>query len=109
MIEDKTNKIINELLNELKGKYPDFRGIYLFGSRARGDFNEYSDYDLAMIFNRDVDRKLKNEVRSNISRVMIENDIIIDNPFLIYNDIIEPVTPLNENIKNEGIFYEAAR
>ena len=42
-------KIIDELKAELKSKYPDFRGIYLFGSRARGDFQNDSDYDLAFI------------------------------------------------------------
>ena len=35
--------IINEIKEELKQKYSDFRGLYLFGSRARGDFNENSD------------------------------------------------------------------
>jgi len=26
--------IIHEIINELKSKYPDFKGIYFFGSRA---------------------------------------------------------------------------
>ena len=43
------DKIIEELKAELKSKYPDFKGIYLFGSHARGDFNEDSDYDLIII------------------------------------------------------------
>jgi uncharacterized protein len=108
MPDNKTNKIIKELLEELKQKYSDFRGIYLFGSRARGNFYEDSDYDLAIIFNRKPDSQLKREISHIIAMVMIEYQVIIDNPVLDFNDLIEPVTPLRENIKKEGIFYEAA-
>jgi uncharacterized protein len=108
MIDDKTNIIIQELLKDIKQKYSDFCGIYLFGSRARGDFQEDSDYDLAIIFNRKIDIETKKYIRSRINKLMVKYEIIIDNPFLNYYDLIEPVTPLRENIKKEGIFYEAA-
>ncbi|MCX6155048.1 MAG: nucleotidyltransferase domain-containing protein [Candidatus Kapabacteria bacterium] len=108
MVEEKTEKIIHELIDEIKQKYPDFRGIYLFGSRARGDFREDSDYDLAIIFNRNLKEKLKREVRNIIFTLMIKYNVIIDNPFLNNIDLTEPITPLRENIKYEGIFYEAA-
>ena len=39
-----------------------FRGkrvkVYLFGSRARGDFNERSDYDLAFLSDEDISAEL---------------------------------------------------
>ena len=108
MITDKTNKIIKVLLEEIKQKYPDFLGVYLFGSRARSDFHEDSDYDLAIIFSRQIDSQLKREISSIIALIMVEYDVIIDNPVLNYKDLIEPITPLRENIKKEGIFYAAA-
>jgi uncharacterized protein len=108
MSDNNTNKIIQELLVELKEKYSDFRGIYLFGSRARGDYNKDSDYDLAIIFDRKIDTKLKREISRIIACLMVKYQIIVDNPVMDMNDLIEPITPLRENIKNEGIFYEAA-
>ena len=91
---------------EFRQKYPDFRGIYLFGSRARGDFNEDSDYDLAIIFNGDIDRKLKSDISNVIFDRMIEHDVIIDNPVFSYKNILEPNMPLIESIIKDGIFYE---
>ncbi len=32
-------EIIEELNNKLKDVYPDFKGVYLYGSVARGDFS----------------------------------------------------------------------
>lgn len=108
MIDNKTKEIINKILGILKQKYPDFRGIYLFGSRARGNFHSDSDYDLAIIFNRKVESEIKREISGIIAIIMMEYEVIIDNPVLNYQDILNPITPLRENIKNEGIFYEAA-
>lgn len=104
---DKTNKIINELLSELKRDYQDFYGVYLFGSRARGDEGFNSDYDLAVVFNKEVDSQLKRKVSNIIAQIMMKYEVIIDNPILNINDIVNPVTPLRQNIKNEGIFYGA--
>ena len=105
MQDNLTEKLISELKAELKSKYPDFRGIYLFGSRARGDYNEDSDYDLALIFDRVIDWKLKNKMSSLISNYMIKYNVVVDNPILSYSDISTPNTPLIENIKNDGIYY----
>lgn len=106
MVDDNTNKIINELLMQLKQKYSDFKGIYLFGSRARGDFNEYSDYDLAIIFKREVDSQLKREISGIIAMMMLEHQVIIDNPVFSYKNILDPNMPIIDNILKDGIFYE---
>jgi uncharacterized protein len=106
MTDTKTEKIINELKAELKAKYPDFKGIYLFGSRARGDYHEDSDYDLAIIFDKELDWRFKDEVRKIISKLMILHNVIIDNPFFNSKDISYPINPITEKIKYEGIYYE---
>jgi predicted nucleotidyltransferase len=100
------NKIIDELKSELKLKYPDFRGIYFFGSRARGDFNKYSDYDLAFVFSRDIDRAFDDEISSIICKYDRNYDVLIDNQTFDINDLLEPITPFRVNIVKEGIFYE---
>ena len=101
------NKIIEELKLELKEKYPDFKGIYLFGSHARGDFNEDSDYDLLFVFDRVINRKFKDDLRRRIIDYEIEHSIIIDSHVYNYSDILNPVTPFRVNVKKEGVYYEA--
>ncbi|HNZ25759.1 MAG TPA: nucleotidyltransferase domain-containing protein [Spirochaetota bacterium] len=47
------DKIINEYQKEIKRRLKDrLKKIILFGSRARGNFNEWSDYDFAIIVDK---------------------------------------------------------
>ncbi len=96
---------IVKLIADMKQRYPDFKGIYLFGSYARGDFKEDSDYDMALIFERSIDRKFKDSIRLRIMDYEIENQIIIDSHIYNYNDIQNPITPFREKVKSEGIYY----
>ncbi len=107
MIDEKVNRIINEIRDELKSLYPDFRGIYLFGSHARGDANDDSDIDLAIIFDRVIDWKFKDDVRDLIIEKEIFYGVIIDSHFYRAQNLIDPETPLREHIKIEGIFHES--
>jgi predicted nucleotidyltransferase len=51
----------------------DFR---LFGSRARGDADEYSDMDIFMEFET-VDRELKNKVKNTAWEMTLETGIVV--------------------------------
>jgi predicted nucleotidyltransferase len=107
MVNEKINIIINELVNELKSRYADFRGIYLFGSYARGEANDDSDIDLAIVFDRDIDWRFKDSVREIIIDKEIEYKLIIDTHFYTSQELIEPATPFRENIITDGVFHEA--
>ncbi|MBM2815529.1 MAG: transf 2 protein [Ignavibacteria bacterium] len=100
-------KIINALKDELKRDYPDFKGIYFFGSRARGDYNDDSDYDLVLVFDRVIDWRFKDNLRRRVIDYEIDYSILIDSHIYNYQDIIEPITPFREKVKNEGIYYDA--
>jgi len=97
--------MIEELINILKAKFPDFRGIYFYGSRARGDNDEDSDYDLLFVFDRNIDWRFKSLVRGIVLEYMVKNDLLIDSIICSQNEINNPSTPLEVNIKNEGIYY----
>ncbi|MBM2816329.1 MAG: hypothetical protein HW421_3091 [Ignavibacteria bacterium] len=100
-------KIIDELKAELKSKYPDFRGIYLFGSRARGDYGNYSDYDLVAVFDRKIDCKFDDEITNLSAKYDLNYDTFLDIQSYNVNDIINPITPFRLNVKNEGIYFES--
>ena len=55
--------------------------ILLFGSRARGDFDRYSDYDILIVVKNPVEISEKivisEEIRDKLSKIHIPIDIII--------------------------------
>ena len=53
--------IIDGIIKTIK-TFESIEEVYLFGSRARGDFNDKSDIDLAVNSNKDVTLKLKREL-----------------------------------------------
>ena len=101
----KFKKLINELREILKNKYPDFKGIYFYGSRARGDFSEDSDYDLIFNFDREIHWNFEYEVKDIIYDYELKYELFLDSRKYSSKDIQEPATPFRINVKSEGIFY----
>jgi predicted nucleotidyltransferase len=56
MLDKKTMIKIKELL----GEYPKIKLAYFFGSRANNKFNDNSDYDFAIYFDRETEIKMFN-------------------------------------------------
>ena len=84
-------------------QYPEIEKVFIFGSRARGDARERSDFDLA------VDAPKMD--RSGWSRFALEFEEDIPTlcgvDLLLINDTL--AAPLRERIKEEGIvIYERA-
>ncbi len=80
--------------------------IILFGSRARGNENDKSDWDILVLLNKPtVDRELEKEYREEIFNVELETNQAIST-FVFSKEDWETkhsVTPLYENVKSEGI------
>jgi|YelNatPaOPRAMG01_1025707.scaffolds.fasta_scaffold251397_2 predicted nucleotidyltransferase len=57
------------------------RHIILFGSRARGDFSKYSDYDILIITDNKLSIKEKMEISKKvnlgIAKLLIPSDVIV--------------------------------
>ncbi|HIC09353.1 MAG TPA: nucleotidyltransferase domain-containing protein [Aquificales bacterium] len=68
--------------------------VYLFGSRARGDFSPYSDVDIAILSRRDLSEKLT-----------LLREILEESNFPLKVDIVElkKAPYLVETVKKEGI------
>jgi predicted nucleotidyltransferase len=74
----------SELLNEVKSviesiarKYGiDIEKIVLFGSRARGDFREDSDWDFLIITRSRCDRRVIQEFSLEVRRALVDVNII---------------------------------
>ena len=117
-------KALSELKEKIKEKYPDAE-IILYGSKARGDYKEYSDIDLMIIIKDNhqinksisfeeleklyflpVDKKVKNEILDILTDIQVKYCVSID--FQVKNKSyvetnLAGVVPLYRNIRKEGV------
>lgn len=94
-LSEKTIKIITELFK----KYDQIDRVIIFGSRARGNFKNSSDIDLA-IFGTNIDFKFIRHISSELDELPTPYTFDVLN----YSDIEN--TKLQTNIDTEGsIFY----
>ena len=105
MNQNNSENIINSIKKLLKSKYPSFKGLYFFGSRNKDKYDEYSDYDIALVFNEEITWKFKDEVRGLIYDIMLQADIVIDTHIYSIKEMAEPITPFRNAIKSEGTYY----
>ncbi|MEK7396797.1 MAG: nucleotidyltransferase domain-containing protein [Candidatus Poribacteria bacterium] len=90
-IKDQITKSIDEMGVSVES-------IILFGSRARGDYNEDSDYDILIVTEKTFPFKEKiriaDTVRKRLVKLRISSDIIIKSPNEIeyFRDKIGSVT-----------------
>jgi len=104
-MNEKDNKLLSKISEDLKKGGFNLYGLYLFGSRVKSSFREDSDFDVAIILNEKVDWKVKDKVREVIYDIMLESDIVIDSHIYSKEEIDLSITPLRESIKSSGIFY----
>lgn len=89
------SKYIDEVRQKLKSR---LKNVFLFGSRARGDAWEGSDYDIALIVD-DRDRKLE-EMILDVSTFLLDKfDVLISTQIFTEDEwILEKKLPLGINI-----------
>lgn len=97
--------IKKEVTNSYRSAYGDaVVGIFLYGSYARGDYDEYSDVDLVAIVkgNRlDLQNKLE-QVWDRAADIGLEHDIVIS-PTVI------PENEFNKYLKQSGYYANIAK
>jgi uncharacterized protein len=102
-----TNMDTTTFLNKIKETVRYFDNdaeIMLFGSRARGDFKNTSDWDFLILLNKKVNEKLKDEIRDELFEMELDSDQIISTIIQSkqnWKDL--DITPLYQNIVKEGI------
>ena len=94
------SKYLENVRNRLKSR---LKNIYLFGSRARGDAWEGSDYDIALVV-KDRDQKLENLVLDVSTLLLDEFEALISTQIFTEEEwSLEKKLPLGINILKEGI------
>ena len=76
-----TNKIVlGQVKSALKKTFEhEIKDVILFGSRAEGNANKYSDYDILIILNKNqYDWKYKHRIMEVIYDIELETNVYID-------------------------------
>lgn len=96
-IMDNREDILDKLRMILDDQNIDYSRIQMFGSRARGDFNEDSDWDFMIIVKEPLDTKTRKELWFNIYKKMH-----IYFPFISFDIILKDAESFEEekNIVN---------
>ena len=117
-------KALTELKEKIKEKYPEAE-IILYGSKARGDYDENSDIDLMIIVKDNyqinkgisfeeleklyflpVNEKIENEILSIVTDIQVKYCVSIDyqvkNKSYVETNLAG-IVPLYQNIRKEGV------
>jgi predicted nucleotidyltransferase len=102
-----TNKelVLNKIIKVVNKNAPDSE-VYLYGSQARGNLKKLSDWDLLILLNNTtISFDLETQFMDEFYDLELETGEIISP--LIYSksdwNNNYSITPLFENIKNEGV------
>lgn len=78
--------------------------VWLFGSRARGDAREDSDWDFLVLTDKPVDRNLKSQLRDYLYEVEVSSAKVIGSIIHSKQEWEEDyaVTPLYRNIRRDS-------
>ena len=98
-------KIVRDIKEKILEVNPDAE-IYLYGSRARGDIHEESDWDILILLNKDkVSRLEEKPFRDNVFDLQLEYGEDISIFALSKKEWIEKhsITPFYKNVLEEGI------
>ncbi len=111
--KEKINEVLNtneldaiyELKNKLLKSFPGVE-LILFGSKVRGDFEEFSDIDILILVDKNVDHRLKDNIIEIAYDIELKYDIVFG--FIIENKKLwrsprYKVMPLYQNVEREGI------
>jgi len=77
-MENIPNIVKQVIIDELKHHSIEVKGIYLFGSRAKGNYNKDSDWDFFVVIDNDLDFTVKRKLIQLIKRKLIEIDYPLD-------------------------------
>lgn len=96
-----------EFLNKIQFKVRKFdknAKIVLYGSRARGDFKEDSDWDILILLNTIINEELKEQIRDELFEIELEMEQTISSIIKSkenWQDLT--ITPFYQNVEKEGV------
>ena len=100
-------KILSDLKGHLIRNYGDsVKDVVLFGSQARGDSNDYSDYDILIVLNKDYSGKDENQILDLCYDIDLKYNILLDVHLLSNHELnsIRGKQPVFFNALKSGLY-----
>jgi predicted nucleotidyltransferase len=100
---------LRELKETLSNKFNEV-DLILYGSKARGDFAEFSDLDVLVLTGTEINNDLEEEIFNISFKIELKYDVILGivvYPKVFWNSDLGISMPLHWNIKKEGINVES--
>ena len=94
------NEFLNSIKTTVQSYLPDAK-VLLFGSRARGDFNMHSDFDLLVVSKNAIESKDRMNLESKISKSLVYSLHVPFDVLLYSQEDVE----LKKNVRGLIIFY----
>jgi predicted nucleotidyltransferase len=106
MKKEDINAAINKFRKKLIERFGNEIETYLFGSIARGDYDDYSDIDILVLLPFEPNNSIEEQIFDLAYDVGLEYNVIFG--IIVYsstfwNSGIASVMPIHENIEREGI------
>jgi len=104
-LQKNEKKALQELGQRILERFPDAE-IILYGSKARGDDGKFSDIDVLVLLDREVNNSLEEKIFSTAFQIELECDVIfgiIVYPKKFWNSKLGKAMPLHWNVDKEGI------
>lgn len=101
----KEDKLIKQFLKKIKPLRKYIEEIYLFGSRARGNYSYNSDYDI-LIITKEKNRELIDRLYEAVIDILISTGKLISLKIFTvseYERLKSLSTPFIRNITKEGV------
>ena len=107
LMEDKIN-ILKELKKMLVSNFgKNISEVILFGSQAKGNVNEHSDYDILIVLKNDYDYDYTRQISDVCYEIDLKYDIFIDTKLISINELnntLKGKYPLYLDALEEGIY-----
>ncbi len=103
-LKENERKALQELRQRLLKRFPDTE-IILYGSKARGDDKEFSDIDVLVLLDKEINSSIEEEIFSISFQIELKFDVIFG--IIVYskkfwNSSLGKAMPLHWNVDKEG-------
>lgn len=111
-IGNKMDEILTKTVNKFKGIFQDsLKSVILYGSYARGDFDDESDIDVIVLvdLDRPTIKQYFNDIVKFSSQIDLEYGIMLSPSIVPYGEFLnfQDDLPYYSNIAREGIVLNA--
>jgi len=104
-LREKDLNAIHKLKKKLLNRFPQTQ-IILYGSRVRGNDEEFSDIDILIVLDRKIDTELEKQILDIAYDIELEFDVVLGvmiESKNFWDSSLARIMPLHQNIEKEGV------